>query len=467
MPLVANPHPSSGVSSRADASTVNQSGKPSKGFQPFPSYGFNSRVYTSNQTRRKEPRSASETAIYRCQSGLKVAELLEESAHYLESADAAAEAIAISDCMRESSSPQNLYFSVNQKNSKTGEKSNRYGCLSVAVGSRLDANYEAKQSTRNKRKVLEKLTARQIIDARGQLLINPEGNLLFAARGNRLRFLTFTSPNLACNEEIDLLIQKRAMELFKKREVWINAVDSAFINLELTEGKAEIIHTHWHNHALAVSKWIDQELFAFEWTSCFEIAAAEYGVKYKAERNLVFWVNDVVEYVKNKQRDGKKGEQISFQKAILEISKYFCKSSSILKFPVEKIAKLERIFRGRKFFQTYGNFNECKGTSKRANLPVEPSIYKRTQMTASETKPTLRIKQTLVRIGTRMILEGRREEWRMLLHKKESLRRAFRQRQLAELYPEAIFFTLGGRKFASSDFVHGEKPNVKSFISVY
>jgi hypothetical protein len=66
-----------------------------------------------------------------------------------------------------------------------------------------------------------------------------------------------------------------------------------------------------------------------------------------------------------------------------------------------------------------------------------------------------------------MILEGRREEWRMLLHKKESLRRAFRQRQLAELYPEAIFFTLGGRKFASSDFVHGEKPNVKSFISVY
>ncbi len=434
--------------------------------------------------------TASQTAIYRRNITVKIADRLKSSADKLitptaelETLEMAAETMAISDCLRETASPENIYHSVNQLNRKTGETFYGYGSLAVAVGTRLCPNYQAKQSRRTSKKIENDLLENGITDEKGNLLVDGNNNLLRFGRGVRLRFVTLSMPELVCSASLKLLILDRALVLFKKRKLWTERVKGGYVNKEWTDGKATYFRWNFHSHALIASLWITQKEIAYHWTSCVELACIEFNVDFpETDSNgqpinfLNVWINDVATHAEKNNK--------SLKDAIFEISKYVAKGSDIENVPVAELAELNQLLSGRRMFEPYGIFNEHKGRERfemtdehgqpllfwRDDLESEaidvastPSLDKGTQMTATAPKPA---RDTLVRIGTQMILAGHRKEWLELLHKKMHKRRAFRRWQLMELNPDAIFFTLDGRRFASSDFVHPKKQIVESFIAV-
>jgi hypothetical protein len=436
--------------------------------------------------------TASETAIYRRKITVTIADRLKNSADNLvtptaelETLELAAETIAIADCLRETASPENIYHSVDQLNRQTGETFNGYGSLAVAVGTRLDPNYQAKQSRRTAKKVENDLFENGITDENNNLLVNSNGDLITFGRGVRLRFVTLSMPELVCSASLKLLILDRALVLFKKRKLWAERVKGGYVNKEWTDGKATYFRWNFHSHALIVSLWITQKEIAFHWTKCVELACIEYDVDFpETDSNgqpinfLNVWINDVVTHAEKNDK--------SLKSAISEISKYVAKGSDIENVPVAELAGLNNLLSGRRMFEPYGIFNKHKGRERfemtdehgqpflfwRDGLEenaviTTPSLDKGTQLTASTTGASSKPKSdTLVRIGTRMILEGKRREWLAILAKKMKERRAFRRFQLMQLNPDAIFFTLDGKRFASSDFVRPKKQNVQSFIAI-
>jgi hypothetical protein len=423
---------------------------------------------------------------------VKIANRLEQSAVSVmhsnpDARQEIAETIAISDCLRETASPANIYHSVDQLNRKTGETFNGYGSLAVAVGTRLCPNYQAKQSRRTSKKIEKDFIENGITDEKGNLLVNSNGDLLRFGRGVRLRFVTLSMPELVCSASLKLLILDRALVLFKKRKLWTERVKGGYINKEWTDGESTYFRWNFHSHALIASKWITQKEIAYHWTSCVKLACVEYNVEFPEKDSygqpielLNVWINDVVTHAEKNNKD--------LKSAIFEISKYVAKGSDIENVPVAELAELNSLLSGRRMFEPYGVFNEHKGRetfemtdehgqpllfwrddleSEAMNADGTPLLDRGTQLTASTTSASPKpARDTLIRIGTRMILDGKRTEWLAILAKKMKKRRAFRRYQLMMLNPDAIFFTLDGERFASSDFVRPKKQNVQSFIAI-
>jgi hypothetical protein len=433
--------------------------------------------------------TASETAIYRRNITVKIADRLEQSAvdaikANLVAREEIAETIAVSDCLRETASPENIYHSIDQLNRQTGETFNGYDSLVAGVGTRLCPNYQAKQSRRTAKRIEKDFRENGISDEKGNLLVDGNNNLLAFGRGVRLRFVTLTMPELVCSATLKLLILERALVLFKKRELWKEKVKCGYVNKELTDGKAADYRHNFHSHALVASKWIDQKGGATNWTSCVKLACVEYNVDFPEKDSygqpiklLHVWITDVATYATKNDK--------SLKDAIFEISKYMAKGSDIENVPVGELMELNKTLSGRRMFEPYGIFNNHKGrerfeqtdehgqpllfwrddaASEATDADSTPLLDKGTQLTASTTSDTP--KETLIRIGTRMILAGQRKEWLAILAKKMRERRAFRRYQLMMLNPDAIFFTLDGKRFASSDFVRPKKQNVQSFVAI-
>jgi hypothetical protein len=464
-PFSANPRPVSGVSSGKPTHTLNQSEKSSFADNPFVKNCFNSVAVedaeskdapvlgTKRSRRRKKYYSARETAIYRCGVTAKIAAGLEESSEF--TAELRAETLAVADCLRETALPENIYFSVGQTNSETGESFEGYGSLAVAVGTRLCPNYQAKQSRRRNRRIRKSLAAQGVTDDEDNLLVNEDGNLKNFANGVRLRFVTLSMPELCCAAEEKLSILDRALVLFKKRSIWVDNVLGAYVSEEFTDGEASSFRWNFHAHALLVSKWIERDEIGNDWTDCVEKACEDFRVEFPSlsspTNRLHVWINDVATYARE--------NQVSLDSAVFEISKYLSKGSDILNVPVAELAALNRTLSGRRMFEPYGIFNSHRGTQpeqETSDAADTPLLDNRTQLTAeeeteSESAVELR-RETLVERGTRMILEGRRSEWLLDLRKEMGRRRAWRRKQLLTLYPRAVFWTLDGRMFRN----HGD-----------
>ena len=412
--------------------------------------------------RQKKTRqfSAAESAIYRHRQGIFVAERLEESAHHLDDLDEAAEALAIADCIRESASAENIYFSIGQTDERTGRKFDAFSSLSTPAGTVLDLNYQAKQSRRRKKAILAKLIEHKVINDGGELLAFSSGSLRHFPQGHRLRSVVFTSPNLDCDEQTDLLIHQRAMRLFKDSNTFKSRIYGGYIKLELTEGKQEQIHTHWHYHALLVSKWIDKATWESKWTSCYEKACAEFGIEASFHQNIHIYIQDVVEYAKE--------NSLTVEKAVSEIAKYTAKSESLLNFPAEQLAKILLLLDGLRTIESIGAFNNHQGASTRSrerdNVIDAPLVHTGTHLSKKDSNPARR--SAFIRQGIELIKSGRRAEWLKLLREREEKRRAFRREQLVMLNPEAIFFDVTGRKFSSSDLVCPNKRKILSLVSL-
>ncbi len=373
--------------------------------------------------------SALEKAEYRQRQGLKMSKRLFISAQMNQDA----ETMARADCIAETASSDNLYHSVDQVNYDTGECFDGYGTLTITGASRLCPSYLAKcsrQQRREKREDLARVKPKQF---------------------DLLRFITLTMPNLQTDFKTTFEILFRAFSLLKGREIFKKNVTGAIYGHETTVGVEN--HFHSHIHILAWSRWINQSELAAAWTDCVEKACAEFGVKCAVNTSHGRMIVGI--QLARKKASGR--GSISVDDAIQEVCKYLTKGSDFDKLPVGELSKIEKVLKGRQMVGSYGECNQRKGRVEAAQTdgkPLERPVL--TYLDTPQINQGRKIKvkrETVVEVGTRMILAGKRAEFRRWLKRKMNERRAFRKRQLALLYPAATFYTLSGAAWSADDYL--------------
>jgi hypothetical protein len=408
----------------------------SRTLKPFllPMIAAQRKLKSSSDNSPKRQFSAIEKAQYRQKQGAKMSERLLLSA--LVNRDA--EMMARADCIAETASPDNLYFSVDQVNYETGELFDGYGSLTETIASRFCPSYLAKSSRRARREKREDLAR-----------VKPK-------QFDLLRFITLTMPNLQTDFETTIKILFRAFSLLKKREIFTQKVTGAIYGFENTVGAEN--HHHAHIHILAWSGWINQSELAESWTDCVEKACAEIGVSCLVNTSHGRMIVDIRLTRKNASRPG----TIAVEAALQEVCKYLTKGSDFDKVPVDQLCAIERVLQNRQMVGSYGECNERKG---KAGLSKNDEIQPKDKVFTSLDTPNIidgeKVKaqrENLTQLGTRLILNGKRDEFRRQLKRKMQERRAFRKRQLAWLYPNARFCTLSGAAWSADDYLSKRLP---------
>jgi hypothetical protein len=373
--------------------------------------------------------SALEKAQYRQRQGLKMSKRLFISAQMNQDA----ETMARADCIAETASSDNLYHSVDQINYETGECYEGYGTLALTGASRLCPSYLAKcsrQQRREKREDLARVKPKQF---------------------DLLRFITLTMPNLQTDFKTTFEILFRAFSLLKKREIFTKNVTGAIFGHENTVGVEN--HHHSHIHILAWSRWINQTELSKVWTDCVEKACAEIGVSCLVNTPHGRMIVDI--RLARKKASGR--GTIAIEDALQEVCKYLTKGSDFAKLPIAELRAIEKALKGRQLVGSYGECNSRRGKGKVSeSSEIEPESTAFTSVHTPEINDGEKIKvkrETVVEVGTRMILAGKRAEFRRWLKRKMDERRAFRKRQLALLYPAATFYTLSGAAWSADDYL--------------
>ncbi len=349
-----------------------------------------------------------------------------------------AEMIARADCIAETASPDNLYFSVDQVNYETGELFDGYGSLTETIASRLCPSYLAKKSREARRQKREDLAR-----------VKPK-------RFDLLRFITLTMPNLQTDFETTIKVLFEAFSLLKKRKLFTDNVTGAIYGYENTIGAEN--HHHAHVHVLAWSRWINQSELAESWTDCVEKACAKFGVKCLVNTSSGRMIVDI--RLTRKKATGR--GTIAVEDALQEVCKYLTKGSDFDKVPIAELCAIERVLQNRQMVGSYGECNLRKG---RAGLSKNDEIQPKDKVFTLLDTPNIidgeKVKaqrENLIQLGTRLILNGKRDEFRRQLKRKMQERRAFRKRQLALLYPNARFCTLSGAAWSADDYLSKRLP---------
>ncbi len=349
-----------------------------------------------------------------------------------------AAAMARADCIAETSSSDNLYFSENQINYETGELFDGRGSLVETVASRFCPFYLSKSSRRARREKREDLAR-----------VKPK-------QFDLLRFITLTMPNLQTDFETTIKILFRAFSLLKKREIFTENVTGAIYGYENTVGAEN--HHHAHVHILAWSRWINQTELSEVWTQCVEKACAEIGVKCAVN---TFHGRMIVDIRLTKKKASGRGT-MAVEDALQEVCKYLTKGSDFDKVPVGELSRIEKVLQNR---QMVGSYGECNARKGRAELSKDDESQPKQKVFTSLDTPNIidgeKLKarrENLIELGTRLILDGKRAEFRRLLRRKMQERRAFRKRQLALLYPDARFCTLAGAVWSADDYLSKNLP---------
>lgn len=162
------------------------------------------------------------------------------------------------------------------------------------------------------------------------------------------------------------------------------------------------------------------------------------------------------------QADGR----MSQKKALFEVLKYIAKSSDWLKLPDQELAALASIRRWPRMFEVFGSLAESlhksqSTNSEKANLDTE-NLSAADQKTEPEPapKPKRRVSESLLSLLDRLSLA----EFKKIALARIKRIKDFRMRQLASLYPTAVFsilrdYAVYKRRFLSwfveADFARG------------
>ncbi len=378
-----------------------------------------------NLNQQKIIYSASDRAVYLMQNGRTLANRYQKSA--LLNLDA--RAIAKSDLLIETYRSRNIFHATDLHNGKTGEMFDGCGVLVQLISSRVSPAYLSAQGRRARKRIRAKINDTKLLV------------------GERYRFLTLTMPYLETDVATVLKIKDRATTLFKKRKLWTANVRAAFLAEEITVGESSTIrYTHYnaHSHALLISKYIQQWEIADVWTGCVEKACSEYGVEFLM-RNLVS--NRLTVDIKDVETYGKKKGR-TLDESVDELCKYVVKGSDFDKVPVEKLVEIENALFKRQMIKSYGDFNSQKGKKNSETVNKRTSLdTKYITDGAAQFKPKQPRKPSLVEVGERMILEGRRDDWLEMLGLVAEQRREFRVDYLSHKMPFATFRTLDGKRW--------------------
>jgi hypothetical protein len=253
-------------------------------------------------------------------------------------------------------------------------------------------------------------------------------------------------PDLRADFKTTLDVLDYALSLFKKRAWFKSKVRGGVFGVEFTIGAGG--HYHAHAHAVLCSQWLKWDELGEVWTDCVERAAASYGILVTFETYHRRMVVDV--RLVTKKANGR--ATIALDDAVNEVCKYLAKGSDLAKIPVSELCQVERALQRRQMLQRFGECNDRKGRARgeraKDETPANTATFLDTTNIVDAPTVATNRRESLIKFGERMILDGRREEWQRYLREVIAKRRAFRRQQLARTYPTATFWTLDGRSWS-------------------
>jgi hypothetical protein len=265
-------------------------------------------------------------------------------------------------------------------------------------------------------------------------------------------FITFTQPTLiGVGLEKTFAVADYAWSLFRKRKYFVEKIFGAVIGEEFTLGdkykaenrlwSADKDGYHTHRHLIAFGKWLDVERLKIDWTECLELAATKFGYR------LNFTTSNGLGVV---HRETVRSDD----KAIDELGKYICKSSTFDDLPASEIIAVEKVLQGKRMLQTFGKCNKRVGRKQvDAHLDTKGVIDgKESQklVTVNENK----VKKNYLKATFQEKLEsGGLEHARTYLRKELGKRRKWRIDNFLERFPSALVTDLSGNLFRGAEYV--------------
>jgi hypothetical protein len=387
------------------------------------------------QTNRKRRFTPLERAAHRRDLTFEIAEALSWAA--LGEDDAETQAVA--DLMIQSAQDENIFIAegLDCIDEDTGETKfyDAFGSLNV-VSSRCNPAY-LKASSARARKRIKVALAR----------IKPQS-------GEYLRYIVLTQPNMFGFDFDSGYQLLRGAEVRLKNHPFFKAnFRGGVFSDEFTLGKKGE-HFHFHTNILGYTKYLDFDELRRVWTECLDYSADDMRMKLQVNTKDGY-ANVSIQRVKVSSKVEDEKQEITLDDAIRETVKYVVKGSDFSKIPTEFICQVEKALYGKRLVETFGEANLRKGKGKKD--PADETSYldkNRTVQEISENDlPGInKIKtETLRQRGSRLIKEGRRNEWLREISEVFKRRREYRKIQLAQRYKNAIFCTLSGEVWRGLD----------------
>ncbi len=322
--------------------------------------------------------------------------------------------------------------------SVTGETFTGFGSWTVASSS-LDAAYLKAKSKKSRKAITFALEL-----CKTHLAANKIGAFT--------HFITFTQPTLiGVGLEKSFAVADYAWSLFRKRKYFVENIFGAVIAEEFTLGEPYKKESrawafdkdgfHIHRHLIAYGKWLKVEQLKIDWTECLELAATKFG--YELSFNTANGLANV-----NRQTVW------SDDKAVDELGKYICKSSTFDDLPASEVIAVERALQGKRTLQTFGKCNKRVGTQA-ANAHFNTTSVidgKESQkvVIVNENK----VKKNYLKATFQERLEsGGLEHARIYLRKELAKRRKWRIDNFLERFPAALVTDLSGNQFRGAEYV--------------
>jgi hypothetical protein len=183
------------------------------------------------------------------------------------------------------------------------------------------------------------------------------------------------------------------------------------------------------------------EQLKVDWTECLELAGARFG--YRLNFNTA---NGLA--VVNRQTVW------SDDKAVDELGKYICKSSTFDELPASEIIQVEQALLGKRMLQTFGKCNKRVGT-RAGDLHLDTtSVIDGKQSSNVVMTNENKVKKNYLKDNFRAKLEaGGLERARIYLRKELAKRRQWRVNEFLERFPGALVTDLSGNQFKGVEYV--------------
>ncbi len=330
------------------------------------------------------------------------------------------------------------HFVAENLEAASGESYTGYGSFTVASSS-LDCAYLKAKSKKSRKAITFALELCKTYLAANKI-------------GAYKHFITFTQPTLiGVGLEKTFAVADYAWSLFRKRKYFVENIFGAVIAGEFTLGdkykaedrfwSADKDGFHVHRHLIAFAKWLDVERLKIDWSECLELAAVKFGycLNFNTANGLA---------VVNRQTVR------SDDKAINELGKYICKSSTFDELPASEIIQVEQVLQGKRMLQTFGECNKRVGRKAGdAHLDTKGVIDGK-QSEKVVTVNEIKVKKNYLKATFQEKLEsGGLEHARIYLRKGLAKRRKWRIDNFLERFPAALVTDLSGNQFRGAEYV--------------
>jgi hypothetical protein len=180
--------------------------------------------------------------------------------------------------------------------------------------------------------------------------------------GLALRFYTLTMPDFGASFEVTLDIMQDALCRLKRSKIWRENVSGAYDKVEWTGGKREEVHHHIHAHLVLAARWLEGgqfKRFTATWTRCVRAAAKAHGVAWTLPKGKGLSVHL---------------KTLTLPEMINEMTKYLAKPSDYGRLSGGELVEIHRVLKGRRLFNSYGDFNENRGKVESIAKPKKTEV---------------------------------------------------------------------------------------------